>query len=52
MSPSPIGSSVTMAGREPTSSQTARSTSLRLTAHTSHCVCVMITVGASPLRPR
>ena len=47
MSPSPIGSSVTMTGRDVTSSQTARSTSLRLTAHTSHCVCVTMTVGAS-----
>ena len=46
-SPSAIGSSDTIAGCERTRSHTARSTSRRLTAHTSHWVWVTMTVGAS-----
>ena len=38
-----------MTGWELTRSQTARSTSFRLTAHTSHCVWVTMTVGARRL---
>ena len=48
-SPSAIGSSETRTGFEVTSSHTARSTSSKLAAHTSHCVCVTMTVGARRL---
>ena len=51
-SPSAMGARGTIRGCERTTSQTASSTSRRLTAQTSHWVWVTITVGASSSRRR
>jgi hypothetical protein len=43
----PFGTSDTSRGHADSHEQTARSTSRKLTAHTSHCDCVTITSGSS-----